>query len=323
MKIVIPGGSGQVGTILARWFHAQGHEVVVLSRSPASAPWRQVNWDARSVGDWVRELDGADVVINLAGRSVNCRYSAGNRSAILASRVESTRVLARALATVTRPPGVWLQSSTATIYSHRFDAPNDEAQGLIDNDASGAPDTWGFSVGVAKAWENATTEVELPNTRIVLLRSAMIMSPDPGGVFDTLLGLVRSGLGGRSGDGRQFVSWIHERDFIAAVERLIATPDLRGAINVASPHPLPNAEFMRGLRRAWGARFGLPAAKWMLEIGAIFLRTETELVLKSRRVVPGILIRDGFAFAFPTWPEAAQDLVAQWRADLRSLNATE
>jgi uncharacterized protein (TIGR01777 family) len=313
MKIILPGGSGQVGTLLARAFVADGHEVVVLSRRPGDAPWRIVPWDGETVGDWAAEIDGADVVINLAGKSVNCRYTAANRREITASRVNSTRAVGRAIAAAARPPRVWLQASTATIYAHRYDAPNDEATGIVGGDEPDAPDTWRFSIDVAKAWERAADEFDLPRTRKVLLRSAMTMSPDRGGVFNTLLTLVRWGLGGTNGDGRQFVSWIHEADFIRAVYWLIEHPDLSGLVNVASPNPVPNAEFMRTLRQAWGSRFGLPASRWMLKIGAFVLRTETELILKSRRVVPGRLLKSGFEFQFPNWNDAAADLCRRWR----------
>jgi uncharacterized protein (TIGR01777 family) len=315
VKIVLPGGSGQIGTIIARAFSGDGCEVVVLSRKPVTtAPWRVVAWDARSQGDWAAELEGADVVVNLAGRSVNCRYTPANRRAIMESRVDSTKAVGQAIARAGRPPRVWLQMSTATIYAHRFDAPNDEAAGILGGDEPDAPDTWRFSIDVAKAWERAAAEFDpLPRTRIVLLRSAMTMSPDAGGVMDTLIGLARRGLGGRMGDGRQFVSWIHEVDFVRAIRWLMEREELRGPVNLAAPNPLPNADFMKALRDAIGIRIGLPAARWMLEVGAIFLRTETELILKSRRVVPGVLTRSGFDFQFPTWPEAARELCRAWR----------
>jgi uncharacterized protein (TIGR01777 family) len=313
MKIIIPGGSGQVGTLLARAFVADGHEVVVLSRNQLPAPWRVVQWDAETVGDWAAEVDGADVVINLAGRSVNCRYSARNRRLIMESRVGATRAVGEAIARADRSPRIWLQSSTATIYAHRYDAPNDEATGILGGSEQDAPDAWRFSIDVARSWEQAANEAVVPRTRTVLLRSAMTMSPDSGGVFDVLLGLVRRGLGGASGDGRQYVSWIHDRDFVRAVYWLIDHAELDGPVNLASPHPIQNAEFMRTLRSAWGIGFGLPARKWMLEIGAFFLRTETELVLKSRRVVPGRLLESGFVFQFPTWEQAASDLCRRWR----------
>jgi uncharacterized protein (TIGR01777 family) len=313
MKIVLPGGTGQVGTILARHFSAAGHHVVVLSRSPRPAPWRVVAWNARDLAAWAAELDGADVVINLAGRSVNCRYNAANRRAIRDSRVLSTRVVGEAIAGTAHPPKVWLQAGTATIYAHRLDAPNDEATGQLGGSEPGAPDTWRFSVEVATAWERACQGVAVAGTRKVILRSAMVMSPDTGGVFDVLLRLVRWRLGGRAGDGRQYVSWIHDHDFVQAVEWLIADEEMAGPVNLAAPQPLPNAEFMRELRRAWGERWGLPASRWMLELGALILRTETELILKSRRVVPGRLLASGFKFRFPDWPAAACDLCRRWR----------
>src|SRR2546428_742011 len=298
MKIVIPGGSGHLGSILRSAFEHEGHEVVVLGRK---------NLDA-----WGREIDGADVVINLAGRSVNCRYNTRNRAEILQSRVDSTRLVGGAIARAARPPRVWLQASTATIYAHTFGAANDES-GTIGGHETGAPETWRFSIDVARAWERAVDDAVVPRTRKVKMRTAIVMSPKRGGPFDMLLALVRHGLGGRAGDGRQYVSWIHDRDFVAAVRWIIDHQQLSGAVNLAAPNPLPNSEFMAALRRAWGTRIGLPASKWMLEIAALFLRTETELILKSRRVVPGLLTKSGFSFAYPSWPEAARDLGTRWR----------
>jgi uncharacterized protein (TIGR01777 family) len=314
VRIIIPGGSGQVGTLLARAFQKDGHEVIVLSRTRAHAPWRSVPWNGANIGEWAKEIEGADVLINLAGRSVNCRYTPANRKEIMESRTLSTRVLGRAVADAKRPPKLWLQASTATIYAHRYDAPNDEATGILGGDEPNAPDTWRFSIDVAKSWERALDEAVVPHTRKVKMRSAIVMSPDKGGAFDILLGLVRRGLGGKSGNGRQYVSWIHEEDFIRAVYWLIEHEELHGPVNIASPNPLTNAEFMRALREAWGIGFGLPAAEWMLEIGAVFIRTETELILKSRRVVPGKLTQTGFTFKFPTWPEAATDLCHGWKS---------
>jgi uncharacterized protein len=315
VKIVIPGGSGQVGTLLARAFQRDGHDVTVLSRTLGQSPWRVVTWDAATLGDWSREIDGADVVINLAGRNVNCRYTPENRRLIKESRVNSTRVVGEAIANAKRPPRVWLQASTATIYAHRYDAPNDES-GIVGGNEPNAPDTWRFSIDVARSWEGALDGVVLPHTRKVKLRSAMTMSPDRGGVFDTLLRLVRLGLGGASGDGRQYMSWIHDADFVRSIYWLIYREDIDGPVNLAAPEPIPNAEFMRALRRAWGVSVGLPATEWMLEIGARVIGTETELILKSRRVVPGRLLRAGFKFEFPTWPDAARDLCERWRKNI-------
>ena len=320
MKIVIPGGSGQVGTLLARAFHADYHDVVVLSRRLQSRPWRVVRWDGEHLDHWEREMDGADVVINLAGRSVNCRYNAANRREILQSRVLSTRVVGEAICHAAHPPRAWLQASTATIYAHRYDEANDERTGVLGGHEPAAPSTWRFSIDVARAWEQAFNEAATHHTRKIALRSAMTLSPDDGGIFDTLLGLVRRGLGGPAADGRQFISWIHYEDFVAAVRWLIAHEEVDGIVNVASPGPLPNAQFMKVLREAWGIPIGLPAQRWMLEIGAIFMRTETELILKSRRVVPGRLLEHGFTFKFPTWNIAAPDLCREWRV-MRAVDA--
>jgi uncharacterized protein (TIGR01777 family) len=315
MKIVIPGGSGQVGQVLARTFLRDGHDVLILTREPAAKTvGRTVSWDGRTLGDWTAELEAADAVINLAGRSVNCLYTARNRETITRSRVDSTKVLGEAIARARRPPRLWLQASTATIFAHRYDAPNDDASGILGGGEENVPETWRFSIDVAKAWESAFNEAPpSPFTRKVLLRSALILSPDRGGIFDVLLGLVRWGLGGRAGDGRQYVSWIHDRDFIRAICWLIEHEHFEGAVNLASPNPLPHADFMRVLRAAWGAGVGLPAPKWLLEIATFFMRTETELILKSRRVIPGRLLQEGFEFEFPEWNEAARDLCRRWR----------
>lgn len=304
-----------MGTILARALQEDGHEIVILSRKPEKADWRIVSWDAETLGLWSKEIDGADVVINLAGRNVNCRYNEENRRQIIESRVKSTKVFGEAINQAANPPRVWLQASTATIYAHRLDAPNDEITGIIGGDEPDAPDTWNFSIDVAKAWESTASEAFTPNTRKVLLRSAMTMSPDQDGIFDVLLGLVKKGLGGTAGDGQQYISWIHDLDFIRSIYWLIEREELSGAVNLAAPNPLPNRDFMRILREAAGMKIGLPATKMMLEIGAVFMRTETELVLKSRRVVPTRLLESGFEFEFPTWENASRDLYRRWQEE--------
>ncbi len=310
MRVVIPGGSGQVGRILERALTAAGHEVVILSREGRGL----LAWDGRTFGPWASLLDGAGAVINLAGRSVNCRYTRANLEAMLASRVDSTRVVGEAIARATRPPRVWLQMSTATVYAHTFGPAHEESAGVIGGGEPGAPAYWSRSVEIAKAWEREQRDAKTPSTRKVILRSAMVMSPDRTGIFDVLLGLTRRGLGGPAAGGRQYVSWIHERDFVRAVELLLEREDLSGAFNLASPNPITQRELMSELRRASGARVGLPATRWMLEVGALFLRTETELLLKSRRVVPGRLLANGFVFQFPEWRAAVDDLVRRWHA---------
>lgn len=322
LRIVLPGGSGHLGQLLAHFFQARGHHVTVLTRSPFAASWQTVHWDGEHVGRWVETLEGADVCINLAGRSVNCRYTARNRKAIYDSRIRSTKLLGSVIEGMEEPPKVWLNSSTATIYRHALDRPMDELAGEYGGNeilASGlfsqrrVPSAWNFSVQVALDWEAAFFEAFTPRTRKVALRSAMVMSPQHGGAFAAFLNLVRFSLGGAQGNGRQFVSWIHALDFARAVEFLIARDDLHGAVNLSAPKSLPNAEFMAILRDAYGMPNGIPAPRPLLELAAFFLRTESELVLKSRYVVPTRLLEAGFRFVFPEWPEAAEDLVTQWK----------
>ncbi len=293
--------------MLADWFDRMNRQVVILTRqtSVKTGPARAIKWDGRTIGDWVWELNDSEAVINLAGLSVNCRYHAPNRRAILASRVDSTRVLGRAIQDCSRPPKVWLNSSTATIYKHAIDRPMDEVTGLI----GGTPEAKDqFSVDVATAWEKAFVEADAPGTRKVALRTAMVFSTQPGTVYRVLRRLVRFGLGGAMDGGRQWVSWIHEDDFCRAVEWLIDQSDLAGAVNLAAPHPVINREMMRVIRRTCHVPIGLPAKRWMLEVGALVLRTETELIIKSRRVVPARLAAAGFPFRFPKLPSAVDDL---------------
>jgi uncharacterized protein (TIGR01777 family) len=303
MKIVIPGGSGHIGKFLSRALADAGHDVVVLGRGSG------VRWDGRTLGPWAAEIDGADVVVNLAGRSVNCRYTPANLREMMTSRVDSARVVGAAIAAAKRPPAVWLQMSTATIYSHRFDAPNDERLGVIGGAEPDVPGYWAYSVEIAKNWEAAQTAADTPVTRKVALRTAIVMSREKGGAFTALRLMTRMGLGGPVAGGAQWVSWLHETDFVRAVEFLM-THDLAGPVNLAAPNPLPQRDFMRALRAACGVPFGLPATKWMAEVGAWVVRSDTELLLKSRRVVPGRLLDAGFRFEYPTWPEAARALVS-------------
>jgi uncharacterized protein len=304
MKVVIPGGTGHIGTFLSRALVAAGHEVVVVGRHGG------VRWDGRTLGPWAAEVDGADAVVNLAGRSVSCRYTEENLREMMTSRVDSARVVGEAIAAAARPPRVWLQMSTATIYAHRFDAPNDEATGVLGGEEPDVPGYWAYSVEIAKNWEAALAAADTPATRKVALRTAIVMSPGRGGAFTTLRGMARLGLGGSVAGGAQYVSWLHETDFVRAVEFLLTT-ELDGPVNLAAPNPLPQKELMRELRAACRMPVGLPATRWMAELGAWALRSDTELLLKSRRVVPGRLLDAGFTFRHPTWPDAARDLVSR------------
>lgn len=306
-RIILAGGSGFLGGELAKHFTALGWEVVILTRSPKSRTdgVREVAWDTKSLGDWTREFESATAVLNLTGRSVDCRYNTKNRREIMDSRVHSTRVVGEAIAQCKTPPRVWLNSSTATLYQHTFGKPHDESSRDMDS-ATEAKDA--FSVEVAQAWERTLDEAKTPHTRKVALRTSMVLGLGSNSVFPVLRRLTKFGLGGRQGSGKQFVSWIHLEDFCRAVEWIIAHAELSGPINQCAPNPLPNVEMMKLFREVCGMPIGLPATEWMLEIGAFFLRTETELIFKSRRVVPGRLLESGFKFHFPVFRDALLDL---------------
>lgn len=313
-RIVIAGGAGFLGRVVAKYFSAKGREVVVLTRSPKGNVdgGREVEWDAETLGRWAQELDGAEAVINLTGRTVNCRYNAKNRREIMDSRVNSTRVIGEAIGKCAKPPRVWLNASTATIYKHTFGPAHDE-NGEIGATLEAQDE---FSIDVARAWERTLEDAKTPATRKVALRAAMVLGTGENSVFPMLRRLTRLGLGGRMGSGRQYVSWIHERDFCRAVEWIMAREEFTGPVNVAAPNPVTNAEMMGILREVVGAPLGigLPAAEWMLAVGAFVLRTEVELIIKSRRVAPLRLLESGFEFQLPTIREAFAELAAKSRA---------
>jgi uncharacterized protein (TIGR01777 family) len=297
-KLVLVGGNGFLGQHLRKHFQALGYEVVSISRTGPG----DVRWDARTLGPWAQELEGAAVLVNLAGRTVDCRYTAANRRQIIASRVESTTVLGAAVAACRQPPRVWLNSSTATIYADTAGAlpANTEAAGVIGE---------GFSVEVAKAWEAAFAACSAPATRKVALRTSIVLGRD-GGAFPVLARLARWGLCSPQGSGQQWVSWLHIRDFCRAVELVVQAGDLSGAINLCAPHPLPNREFNARLAQQVRPLVRLPQPRWLLEIGAFVLRTETELILKSRKVYPQRLLDAGFQFEYPLCEAALADLLS-------------
>lgn len=313
MKVVLAGGTGQAGTLLARELATAGHAVVVLSRGRPDQDGspRTVFWDARTLGDWAAEVDGAGAVINLAGRSINCRHTPANQRLMLQSRLDATRVIGRAISEAARPPKVWLNASAATLYSHLTDRPHDETTGVIGGSEPGLPPKWRFILGLVKEWEAAQREADTPKTRKVALRISLLLGVGKGGVFDTLYTLVRLGLGGKVGDGRQYVSWIHEQDFARAVSWLLEHDSLEGPVNLAAPDSLSNADFMAVLRTVQGMPLGLPTPAPLLELGAWLMRTESKLVLKSRRVRPGRLLDSGFEFRYPDWDSAARELVTR------------
>jgi uncharacterized protein len=317
LRVVIPGGSGQVGRLLAGYFQERGHRVTVLTRAPFTAPWRTVHWDGLTLGPWVETLEGADVCIHLSGRSVNCRMTARNRRELRESRIGPTLLLDRAFAELKTPPRVWMNASTATIYRHSLDQPMGEAGEIGGNELIGAhrraPEKWNWTIQLVRDWEAAFFGTRTPGTRRIALRTSLVFSPVPGNVFTVLSRMARVGLGGTQGNGRQMVSWMHETDFARAVEFLVEHEEIDGPVNLAAPNPVPNKEFMAVLREAWEMPNGIWAPEFAIEIGSFFLRTEPELVLKSRYVMPGRLVDAGFEFAFPSWPEAAADLVRRSR----------
>ncbi|MGJ8694993.1 MAG: TIGR01777 family oxidoreductase [Verrucomicrobiaceae bacterium] len=300
-KVVIAGANGFLGRYLSRWFLDRDWEVVGLSRNAGVIEGVvDRRWDAVNPGDWQGDLEGAEVLVNLAGRSVNCRYGEQNRKLILESRVVSTRVLGEAIAGCRCPPKFWLNSSTATIYRHAEDRAQDEVSGEIGS---------GFSVGIANAWEEAFFQSVVPGeVRKVAMRTAMVIANEPGTVYDYLATLSRWWLGGTMGSGHQRVSWIHVEDFCRVVDWLISNHESEGIYNVVAPTAQTNREVMEVFRKVEGRRWGLPASKLMLEAGAFLLRTETEMVLKSRWVVPGRLEKGGFVFRWPELGPALMDL---------------
>lgn len=299
-RIVLAGGSGFIGRALAQRFAAQGDEVTVLTRGEEKneGPVRILHWDGRTLGDWTQALEGADILINLAGKSVDCRYNPKNRKAILDSRVGPTRLLGEAMKKAKLPPPLWINFSTATIYRHAEDRPMDEEGGEIGS---------GFSVDVANAWEKAFFESARIGVRQVAFRAAIVLGKE-GGVFKPFWNLVRFGLGGVQGDGKQMFSWIHEEDLFGVI-RFIQAGTMDGVVNVAAPEPLPNRELMRTFRRALRVPFGLPLPVWFLRIAVWLARTELELLLKSRWVVPTRLQKAGYRFRHPALSGALSDLI--------------
>lgn len=308
--VMVFGGSGHIGAALLRHLDPNTYRVTIVSRNPQRP--QDLAWDGKNLGDWAKHLESTDVVINLAGRRVHCRYNQANLQDMMDSRLDSTRILGEAIAGCSNPPAVWLQSSTATIYTHTFASANDDVTGELGGAEPGLPEVWKYSLEIAKNWEAELERAQTPGTRKVAMRMAVMMGIDRDSAFDIFSRLARLGLGGRLGAGNQFVSWIHEQDLVRAMEFLM-TGDLSGPVNLASPHPLPQVEFSRELRRAWGVPFGLPATRHMVAAGAWLLDGDAEIVMKSRRVVPKRLTEAGFTFEFPVWRDAVRDLVTRMR----------
>ncbi|MFN0137858.1 MAG: epimerase [Phycisphaerae bacterium] len=303
--VVIAGGSGFLGVSLATHLSAHEIPVVILSRNPPKCrgAWRHVAWDARTIGEWARELERARAIVNLVGRTVDCVKTPAHQDEILRSRVEATLVLGRAVCTLKSPPPVWVQMSTAHIYG---DPPS-----IVCDERS--PFGVGFAPFVGRAWEDAFAAAVLPAQRQVILRTSFVIGRDRGagnGALGRLRTVTRLGLGGRVGTGVQGMSWIHEADMNRIVERAIGEDGMRGAYVASSPNPVSQVEFMRALRRAMRIPIGLPATEWMVRVGArILLRTDPELALYGRYVVPTRLCSEGFEFQYPNLDAALPEVL--------------
>lgn len=297
MKIIIAAGTGFLGKNLENYFTGKGYQVEILTRNPKRK--NEIYWDAKTLGEWKNVLEDADVVINFAGKSVDCRYTEKNKQEIFDSRIQSTKVLQQAIDGCLNKPKVWLNASSATIYIHSETNLNTEENGIIGDD---------FSMNICKSWENEFFKAETKNVRKVALRTSIVLGNN-GGAFPKLKMLTKLGLGGKQGDGNQKISWIHIDDFCKAVELIINHENISGKINITAPHPLSNEEFMRRLRKEIQVPFGLNAQVWQLEMASLFLKTETELLLKSRNVYPEKLMKSGFEFMYPEVDDAFKNLV--------------
>ncbi|WP_158826658.1 TIGR01777 family oxidoreductase [Mucilaginibacter lacusdianchii] len=301
-KIILAGGNGYLGQVLAAYYAPLASEVVILSRTPKAQHGNIVTlvWDGKNEGDWMNSLNGADMLINLCGKNVNCRYTAKNRAEIIASRIEPTQLLGNVVNKLQQPPKLWINVTSATIYRHAEDFAQDEATGQIG---------YGFSIDVCREWEKAFFESQAPHTRKVALRMGIVLGRKDG-VYPRLLNLVKCGLGGKQGDGKQYVSWVHEQDVATSTEWLLNHPEIDGVVNCTAPEAVTNAELMKILRQAYGVPFGIPTPTWLLNIGARLIGTETELILKSRWVVPKHLLDSGYQFLFSKVDYAIKDIIS-------------
>lgn len=299
-KLIIAAGTGFLGQVLVNHFKDKFEEIVILTRgeSQTTNGIKYVNWNAKTFSGWENELENATVLINLAGKSVDCRYTKENKKEILLSRIESTKILNKVVLNCKNPPKHWLNSSTATIYRFSLDKQMDEIDGEIGNN---------FSINVALSWEKAFFKTETPKTLKTALRTSIVLGKN-GGAFIPLKTLAKIGFGGKQGSGNQFISWIHEEDFANAIDFIIEK-EMTGVVNIVSPEPIRNDDFMQKLRKAVGYPFGIPVNAFLLEIGSFFIRTETELVLKSRNVIPKRLLENGFEFKFEDIDKTFQNLL--------------
>jgi uncharacterized protein (TIGR01777 family) len=302
-KIILAGGNGYLGKVLTEYYRDKAHQIIILSRNPkpAAGNVQTLVWDGKTPGDWANQLEGAELLINLCGKNVNCRYTQKNKAEIIASRVLPTTLLGSVIANMQQPPQLWINITSATIYRHAEDRPQDEEHGEIGQ---------GFSVDVCRQWEQSFVATHTPKTRKVALRMGIVLGLDDS-AFPRLLNLVKYGLGGQQGDGQQYMSWVHEQDAAACTEWLLENPKIDGVINCTAPGPIKNNEFMAIIRKTYGASFGLPAPAWLLSLGAIIIGTETELILKSRWVLPTRLLQSGYQFQFAQAGDAIKNILSR------------
>ncbi|MDB5120715.1 MAG: Cell-division inhibitor [Sphingobacteriales bacterium] len=301
-KIILAGGNGYLGGVLAAYYRNLADEVIILARTlkETDGNIKTLVWDGKTEGDWVNSLCGADLLINLCGKNVNCRYTKANQAEIINSRVIPTKLLGKVIEGLNEPPKLWINITSATIYRHAEDQPQDEDNGEIG---------YGFSIDVCCKWEEAFFQRNTPATRKIALRMGIVLGRH-GAVFPRLLNLVKFGLGGRQGDGQQYVSWVHEQDAAKCTEWLLQNEELNGIINCTAPEPTKNADLMRSIRIAYGAPFGLPSPMWLIELGALIIQTEPELIFKSRWVLPKRLLDSGYTFLFTKADHAVKDILS-------------
>jgi uncharacterized protein (TIGR01777 family) len=301
-KIVLAGGNGYLGTVLANYYRNLADEVIILARKqkPVNGNVHTALWDGETEAGWTVHLAGADMLINLCGKNVNCRYTEKNKREIIRSRVLPTELLGRVINKMVNPPKVWINVTSATIYRHAEDHPQDEETGEIG---------YGFSIDVCNIWESTFFKTDTPHTRKIALRMGIVLGRSDS-VFPRLLNLVKFGLGGKQGDGQQYMAWVHEHDVARSTQWLLDHPELKGVFNCTAPESARNADMMHTIREAYGAPFGLPAPQWLLEVGAMVIGTETELILKSRWVMPKRLLDSGFKFQYEKAEYAVHDILS-------------
>jgi uncharacterized protein (TIGR01777 family) len=304
-KIIIAGGTGFLGSAIIKAF--PDYEIVVLTRTIRKDEQniRYVLWDAKNIGNWTKELEGSKAIINLVGRSVNCRYTNANKQEIINSRVDATLIIGKAIEELNKPPEVWVNAGSAAIFGNS----GDEVK--VEDSPTGN----GFSPEVCKAWEKAFTKYDTPKTRKVFLRIGMVLQQN-GGILKPFLNMAKFGLGGKIGTGNQYMTWIHEQDFTDLIRYTILDADFKGIVHAASPFPVTNKEFMKTIRQSVNIPFGLPNPAIFIKIGAVFIGTEAELVLSGRRVVSSVLEKNGFKFKYPYLHDAVTRLLNENKLSL-------